>query len=65
MKRAARKLSLNRETLRRLDGTQLRGVRGAAGAWLGTLTYEGSCGESETCPPPETGCTASTLSCTQ
>jgi hypothetical protein len=65
MKHAARKLSLNRETLRQLDGIELRDVRGALGARVGTLTYEGSCEESWNCPPPETGCTASTLSCTQ
>ena len=60
MKRSARKLSLNRETLRHLDATELQRARGA-----GTLTYEGGCEDSWNCPPPDTECTASTLSCTQ
>ena len=61
MKRNVGKLSLNRETLRHLDSLELERARGAR---LATLTYEGTCPETETCPPPETGCT-STLSCTQ
>ena len=61
MKRNAGKLSLNRETLRHLDSLELERARGAL---RGTLTYEGTCPETETCPPPATGC-ASTLSCTE
>ncbi|HEX3556850.1 MAG TPA: hypothetical protein VIA62_26805 [Thermoanaerobaculia bacterium] len=60
MKRPARKLSLNRETLRHLDGTELQKARGAQ-----TLTYEReACEDTWDCTPPDTGCT-STLSCTQ
>ncbi|MBW8874231.1 MAG: hypothetical protein JF614_04655 [Acidobacteria bacterium] len=64
MKRSARKLSLNRETLRHLDATQLRTARGAARV-AGTLTYEGGCEDSWNCPPPDPGCPASTVSCTK
>jgi len=60
MKRSARKLSLNRETLRHLDATELARARGAF-----TLTYEGGCEDSWNCPPPDPGCPGSTVSCTR
>ncbi|HEX4960035.1 MAG TPA: hypothetical protein VF173_04300 [Thermoanaerobaculia bacterium] len=63
MKRAARKLSLHRETVRHLDPAELHAARGAQA--LGTLTYEGGCEDTWNCPPPDPGCPGSTVSCTR
>jgi len=57
-KRKEGKLNLDRETLRHLES----GQRVAGGR--GTLTLEGGC-DSEVCPETGTGCTASTVSCSQ
>jgi hypothetical protein len=59
MNKERRKLVICRDTLRRLDSTVLRGIRGA-----GTLTMEGGCNSVETCGGGGGGGT-STVECTQ
>lgn len=56
-----RKLTIHRDTLRRLDPSALRGIRGAAG----TLTFEGGCNSEGPCPGGTGGTGGSTLECTQ
>jgi hypothetical protein len=62
MRSRRQKLSIHRDTLRRLDAVALRGARGAL---AGTLTQEGGCNSNDTCGTATGTGGTSTVECTQ